>query len=176
MTNTFKALVVDKNDDFTVEVKNLTLADLPDGEVLIKVAYSSINYKDSLASIPNGNIVHTYPFVPGIDLAGVVGSSSDKRFKDGDEVIATSYDIGVSHFGGYSEYARIPAKWIVPLLNSLTLKEAMIIGTAGFTAACLSNASKKMISLRKMGKCLSLGQPVVLVVLAFLFLQRLAIK
>ena|SRR5690625_313655 len=135
MTNTFKALVVDKSDNFTVEVKDLTLADLPDGEVLIKVAYSSINYKDSLASIPNGNIVHTYPFVPGIDLAGVVVSSSDGRFKEGDEIIATSYDIGVSHFGGFSEYARIPAKWIVPLPNDLTLKEAMMIGTAGFTAA-----------------------------------------
>ena len=81
MTNTFKALVVDKNDDFMVGVKELTLADLPDGDVLIQVAYSSINYKDSLATIPNGNIVNTYPFVPGIDLAGVVVSSSHERFK-----------------------------------------------------------------------------------------------
>src|SRR5699024_7251791 len=135
MTNTFKALVVDKNDDFMVGVKELTLADLPDGDVLIQVAYSSINYKDSLATIPNGNIVNTYPFVPGIDLAGVVVSSSDERFKKGDEIIATSYDIGVSHFGGFSEYARIPAEWIVPLPKELSLKEAMIIGTAGFTAA-----------------------------------------
>lgn len=135
MIDTFKALVVDKNDDFTVKVNDLTLADLPDGNVLVKVAYSSINYKDSLATTPNGNIVSTYPFVPGIDLAGVVISSNDDRFKKGDEIIATSYEIGVSHFGGFSEYARIPGEWIVPLPEGLTLKEAMIIGTAGFTAA-----------------------------------------
>ena len=135
LIDNFKALVVNKTDNFTVEVKDLTLADLPDGNVLVKVAYSSINYKDSLATIPEGNIVNTYPFVPGIDLAGVVISSNDDRFKKGDKIIATSYDIGVSHFGGFSEYARIPAKWIVPLPNGLTLKKAMIIGTAGFTAA-----------------------------------------
>ena len=136
MTQTFDALVVNKQEDqFSVEIEKLTLQDLPEGEVLIRVHYSGVNYKDSLACIPNGNIVNTYPFVPGIDLAGVVISSEDSRFKEGDEVIATSYEIGVSHFGGYSEYARIPAQWIVPLPKGLTLKEAMIIGTAGFTAA-----------------------------------------
>ncbi|MEH7417449.1 acryloyl-CoA reductase [Neobacillus drentensis] len=136
MSQTFKALIVDKHEEkITVNVQNRSLTDLPEGEVLIRVQYSSVNYKDSLASIPNGNIVTSYPFVPGIDLAGVVVSSSDARFKEGDKVIATSYEIGVSHFGGYSEYARIPAKWIVPLPNGLTLKEAMVIGTAGFTAA-----------------------------------------
>ena len=136
MSQTFKALIVDKQDEqFSVEVQKRTLADLPEGEVLIRVHYSSVNYKDSLASIPNGNIVTRYPFIPGIDLAGVVVSSSDAHFHEGDEVIATSYEIGVSHFGGYSEFARIPAKWIVPLPSGLTLKEAMVIGTAGFTAA-----------------------------------------
>lgn len=135
MIDHFKALVVHKDEEFTVEVRELTLADLPEGDVLVKVVYSSINYKDSLATIPNGNIVKNYPFVPGIDLAGVVVSSSNPRFKEGDEVLATSYEMGVSHFGGYSEYARIPAEWIVPLPKGLTLKEAMIIGTAGFTAA-----------------------------------------
>jgi len=135
MIDRFKALVVNNEDDFTVKVKDLTLEDLPEGDVLIKVSYSSINYKDSLATIPNGNIVSTYPFVPGIDLAGIVVSSNDLRFHEGDEVIATSYEIGVSHFGGYSEYAQIPANWIVPLPKGLTIKEAMIIGTAGFTAA-----------------------------------------
>lgn len=136
MEQQFNALIVNKQEEqFTVEIKQLKLTDLPNGEVLIRVHYSSVNYKDSLASIPNGNIVNTYPFVPGIDLAGVVVSSEDARFKEGDEVIATSYEIGVTHFGGYSEYARIPAKWIVPVPKGLTLKEAMIIGTAGFTAA-----------------------------------------
>ena len=136
MTQTFTALVVNKQEDqFSVDIQKLSLQDLPEGEVLIRVHYSGVNYKDSLASIPNGNIVNTYPFVPGIDLAGVVVSSSDSRFKEGDEVIATSYEIGVSHFGGYSEYAQIPAQWVVPLPKGLSLKEAMIIGTAGFTAA-----------------------------------------
>lgn len=136
MSQTFNALVVNKEEEnFTVKVQSLTVQDLPEGEVLIQVSYSGINYKDSLASIPNGNIVRSYPFVPGIDLAGVVVSSEDPRFKEGDEVIATSYEIGVSHFGGYSEYARVKADWIVPLPKGLTLKEAMTIGTAGFTAA-----------------------------------------
>ena len=131
----FKALVVNKDEEFTVNVNDLTLNDLPKGEVLIKVRYSGINYKDSLAAIPNGKIVTSYPFVPGIDLAGTVVSSEDPQFKEGDEVIATSYEIGVTHFGGFSEYARIPSKWVVSLPKGLSLKEAMIIGTAGFTAA-----------------------------------------
>ncbi len=132
----FKALVVDKQgEDVTLNIQQLSIDDLPKGEVLIRVHYSGVNYKDSLASIPNGNIVKNYPFVPGIDLSGVVVASEDSRFKEGDEVIATSYEIGVSHYGGYSEYARIPADWVVPLPKGLSLKEAMIIGTAGFTAA-----------------------------------------
>ncbi|CAM4039696.1 NADPH:quinone oxidoreductase family protein [Mesobacillus thioparans] len=132
----FKAFMVNKmEEDFSAEVKTISLEDLPEGEVLIKVAYSSVNYKDGLASIPNGKIVRSYPFIPGIDLAGTVVSSDDSHFKAGDEVIATSYEIGVSHYGGYSEYARIPADWIVSLPEGLSLKEAMVYGTAGFTAA-----------------------------------------
>ncbi|WP_428910161.1 NADPH:quinone oxidoreductase family protein [Niallia sp. Krafla_26] len=136
MNDSFKALVVNKTEeDFSVNIERLTLDQLSHGEVFIKVLYSGINYKDALATIPDGNIVHSYPFVPGVDLAGVVVSSDDPRFHEGDEVIATSYEIGVSHFGGYSEYARIPAQWVLPLPKNLTLKEAMIYGTAGFTAA-----------------------------------------
>ncbi len=132
----FKAFMVNKTeDDFSAVVKTIELEDLPAGEVTIEVAYSSVNYKDGLASIPNGKIVRSYPFVPGIDLAGTVIRSDDRRFKEGDEVIATSYEIGVSHYGGFSEFARIPGDWIVPLPKGLTLKEAMVFGTAGFTAA-----------------------------------------
>lgn len=136
MSATFKAFVVDKKAaDFTAAFKDVTQSDLPQGEVLVKVAYSSVNYKDGLASIPEGKIVRTYPFVPGIDLAGVVVESSEPSFKPGDEVIVTSYALGVSHYGGFSEYARVKAEWVVPLPSGLTLKEAMALGTAGFTAA-----------------------------------------
>ncbi|SET13755.1 acryloyl-CoA reductase [Paenibacillus sp. NFR01] len=138
MPETFQALVVDRQDtpeSQTVSVRQLPWEQLPDGEVLIKVAYSSVNYKDGLASIPTGNIVRSYPMIPGIDLSGTVVSSADPRFREGQEVIATSYAIGVSHFGGYSEYARVSADWVVPLPEGLTLREAMIYGTAGLTAA-----------------------------------------
>ncbi|MDM5451668.1 NADPH:quinone oxidoreductase family protein [Peribacillus simplex] len=136
MLQQFDALVVNKQDDrFSVNIQQLSLDDLPQGEVLIRVHYSGVNYKDSLASIPNGNIVSSYPIVPGIDMAGIVVSSEDSRFQEGDEVIATSYGIGVSQSGGYSQLARVPADWIVPLPAGLTMREAMIIGTAGFTAA-----------------------------------------
>jgi acrylyl-CoA reductase (NADPH) len=136
MSTTFRAFVVNKTEnEFTASVQELTLADLPPGEVLIRVAYSGVNYKDALACIPDGKIVRSYPFVPGVDLSGVVVESHDARFHEGDEVIVTSYDLGVSHYGGFSEYARVKADWIVPLLQGLTLKEAMIFGTAGFEAA-----------------------------------------
>ncbi|NWN96675.1 MAG: acryloyl-CoA reductase [Bacillus sp. (in: Bacteria)] len=132
----FKALVVDKlNNETKLSIQDLTLNDLPDGDVVIDVHYSSVNYKDGLATVPNGGVVRNYPFVPGIDLAGIVRDSQDPRYKPGDEVIITGYDLGVNHFGGYSEVARVPGDWIVPLPNGLTLKEAMAIGTAGFTAA-----------------------------------------
>ncbi len=132
----FQAFVVNKtSDNFTAGLQDLTQTDLPAGEVLVKVAYSSVNYKDGLASTPDGKIVRTYPFVPGVDLSGTVVESSDSRFKAGDEILATSYEIGVSHYGGFSEYARLKAEWIVPLPQGLTLKEAMALGTAGFTAA-----------------------------------------
>ncbi|MCC5803551.1 NADPH:quinone oxidoreductase family protein [Rossellomorea vietnamensis] len=132
----FKALVVNKTEeDFSLNVETLTFDDLPEGDVTIRVHYSSVNYKDGLASIPKGNIVKSYPFVPGIDLAGVVTSSEDSRYQEGDEVVVTSYELGVSHYGGYSEYARVPAEWVIPLPEGLTMKEAMTFGTAGFTAA-----------------------------------------
>lgn len=135
MGMTFQALIVDKNDTFSVGVKNVSSEQLPAGETLIKVAYSSVNYKDGLASIPNGKIVRSYPFIPGIDLSGYIVSSADPRFQVGQRVLVTGYELGVSHYGEFSEYARVPADWVVPLPAELTLKEAMIYGTAGFTAA-----------------------------------------
>ncbi len=136
MSQSFRAFVVNKiNEEFTAGLRDLHIDDLPTGDVLVKVAYSSVNYKDGLASIPDGRVVRNYPLILGVDLAGTVVESSDERFKAGDEVIATSYEIGVSHHGGFSEYARLKADWIVPLPQGLTLKEAMALGTAGFTAA-----------------------------------------
>ncbi|PIC64584.1 oxidoreductase [Sporosarcina sp. P13] len=137
MNNTqFKALMVNQDvNEFTTTISNFKVSDLPKGDILIKVAYSSVNYKDGLAATPNGKIVTSYPHIPGIDMAGTVISSTDPRYKEGDEVIATSYEIGVSRFGGFSEFARIPAEWIVPLPDGLSMKEAMSFGTAGFTAA-----------------------------------------
>ncbi|RIX54182.1 acryloyl-CoA reductase [Paenibacillus nanensis] len=135
MPESFQALVADNTGTFTVQVKQLSIHDLPEGEVLVQVAYSSVNYKDALACSPDGKVVSSYPFVPGIDLSGVVVSSSDSRFKPGQPVLATGYQLGVTHYGGFSEYARVHADWLVPLPAGLSLKEAMIYGTAGFTAA-----------------------------------------
>lgn len=132
----FSAFIVNKEESqFTAAVKQLSLDDLPQGDVVVQVAYSGINYKDGLAGTPDGKIVREYPFVPGIDLAGTVLESSDSRFHKGQKVLATGFGLGVSHYGGFSELARIPADWLTPLPASLSLKEAMIVGTAGLTAA-----------------------------------------
>ncbi|MFJ6414346.1 acryloyl-CoA reductase [Terribacillus saccharophilus] len=135
MEKTFGALIVNKDENsFQVTVKEIDETYLPKNDTLIKVHYSGINYKDGLAAQANGKIVKDYPFIPGIDLAGEVVRSDNDKFKPGDKVIATSYDLGVSHFGGYSKYASIPSEWILPLPKNMTLKESMILGTAGFTA------------------------------------------
>lgn len=132
----FKAYLIKEVDgktqaDFVV----MDEAQLDPGEVTIRVAYSSVNYKDALAATGAGRIIRRFPCVGGIDLSGIVESSTDLRFKPGDQVIATSFDIGVAHHGGYAEYARIPADWVVPLPAGISLLEAMALGTAGFTAA-----------------------------------------
>ncbi|HEY8489294.1 MAG TPA: acryloyl-CoA reductase [Thermaerobacter sp.] len=133
----FAAYVVERLEDGSLRqgVRTLTPADLPTGEVTIRVAYSGVNYKDGLASRPDGRVVRSYPIVPGIDLAGKVAESTDPRFRPGDPVLVTGYELGVSHHGGYAEMARVPAQWVVPLPRGLDLREAMILGTAGFTAA-----------------------------------------
>ncbi len=132
----FRSLLVEKTEDlFSVDVKELSLDDLHQGDVVIRVAYSSLNYKDALASLPNGKIARVYPLIPGIDFAGTVVSSSNPQFKEGDEVISASPEIGVSYHGGFSEYARVPGNWLVSLPKGLSMKQAMILGTAGFTAA-----------------------------------------
>lgn len=133
----FRAYLIDQDANRKAAGRMGTLApeQLDAGEVLIRVHFSSINYKDALAATGAGKIIRRFPCVGGIDLSGEVVESADPRFKAGDAVIATSFDIGVAHHGGYAEYARVPAGWVVPLPAGLDLFEAMALGTAGFTAA-----------------------------------------
>lgn len=132
---TFRALVVEQDGAGVVlGLKDWSVDQLMPGEVTIRVAYSSINYKDGLAVRADGRVVRTYPLIPGIDLAGVVEISADDRFKAGDRVLAHGYDIGVAHHGGLAELARVPARWVVPVPHGLTARQAMALGTAGFTA------------------------------------------
>jgi len=132
----YRAFVVSKTgEEFTAGVKDLDESGLPAGEVTIRVEWSSVNYKDGLASSPTGRVVRGYPMTIGVDLSGRVTTSTDARFRSGDAVLVTGYDLGVAHPGGFAELARVPADWVVPLPAGLTTKEAMAIGTAGFTAA-----------------------------------------
>jgi len=134
--DSFRALVVDKAEaDTRLTVERWTPDRLRAGDVTIRVAYSSVNYKDGLAVRADGRVVRNYPLVPGIDLAGTVVESADARHRAGDKVIVHGYDLGVAHHGGYAELARVPADWVVPLPAGLTLRQAMAVGTAGFTAA-----------------------------------------
>jgi len=132
----FKAFRITEVDKQSVraEFVECTLADLDPGEVVVRVAYSDVNYKDALAATGKGRILLRPSCIGGIDLSGTVVSSSDARFAKGDAVLATSYDIGVKHHGGYAEYARLPADWVVKMPQGLSLWEAMAFGTAGFTA------------------------------------------
>ena len=116
-------------------IRQLTPADLPPGEVEIRVEWSSVNFKDGLAVRPDGKVARISPLIPGIDLAGRVVASEDPAFEPGTPVLAHGYDLGVSRHGGYSEYQRVPAGWVVPLAPGFSTRDAMAIGTAGFTAA-----------------------------------------
>lgn len=134
--DSFKALLIEEREGRVVSgIVRMNENQLDAGNVTIKVAYSSINYKDALAATGAGKIIRRFPCVGGIDLSGVVVDSGDSRFQAGDPVIATSFDIGVAHHGGYAEYARVPGDWVVPLPAGLSLYDAMALGTAGFTAA-----------------------------------------
>ena len=127
--------IFNENDKVVGRVVDARLEELSQGEVVLEAAYSGVNFKDALAGTgTGGKIIRKYPLVGGIDVAGTVTSSSDTRFKPGDEVICTSYDFGVAHDGGYAQCCRVPADWVVPLPKGLTLLEAMSLGTAGYTA------------------------------------------
>ncbi|MFC1237371.1 MDR family oxidoreductase [Vibrio sp. F74] len=131
----FNALVLKQEDKRTLAaVEQIDETQLPEGEVLIAVDYSSLNYKDGLAITGKGRIIRNFPMVPGIDLAGKVISSDDSRYQEGDEVVLTGWGVGENHWGGMAEKASLKADWLVPLPKGLNSKKAMMVGTAGFTA------------------------------------------
>lgn len=133
----FKALMVRKDEESgrtSAAVEEIGLDDLPHAEVTVSVEYSTVNYKDGLCIGPGGGLVRKYPHVPGIDFAGTVEASEDDRYKPGDKVVLTGWRVGEAHWGGYSQKARVKADWLVPLPEGLDTRQAMAVGTAGFTA------------------------------------------
>lgn len=135
-TSSFRALQVSELTDgsFTRQIVHRELADLPEHPVLIRVHWSSLNYKDALSAAGNKGVTRKYPHTPGIDAAGIVESSLDERFQPGDQVIVTSHDLGMNTAGGLAEYIRVPGDWIVPLPAGMSLRQSMVLGTAGLTA------------------------------------------
>ena len=132
----FKALrIYEEDGKFIRKIEKRKIADLPEGEVIVNVKYSSLNFKDALSVTGNKGVTRKYPHTPGIDAVGVVEHSNSDKFKVGDEVIVTSYDLGMNTDGGFAEYIRVPEAWVVALPKDLNMKQAMIYGTAGFTAA-----------------------------------------
>jgi len=135
---TFRAFVAEKSEDggsVARGVRPFSAADLPEGEVEVRVAWSSVNFKDALATVPDGKVARISPLIPGIDLAGAVVATRDSTVAVGEAVIAHGYDLGVARHGGYGEFTRLPAGYVVPLPDGLSLRDAMAVGTAGFTAA-----------------------------------------
>ena len=132
----FNALVVRKEGDEkpVAGIEEITIDDLPDGDVVVAVEYSTVNYKDGLCIGPGGGLVRNYPHVPGIDMAGVVESSNDDRYKPGDRVGLTGWRYGEVHWGGYAQKTRVSGDWLVHLPDDLSTKQSMAIGTAGITA------------------------------------------
>ncbi len=124
-----------QGEGYQGRIVNLPLGGLPPGDVLIKVAFSSLNYKDALSAIGNPGVTRKYPHIPGVDVAGTVEACTAGPFRPGDKVLVTGYNLGMETDGGYAEYCRVPAAWVVPLPTGLTEREAMTLGTAGFTAA-----------------------------------------
>jgi acrylyl-CoA reductase (NADPH) len=135
--NKFKAMLVSKTEknEFKREIITRQINDLPVGDVIINVKYSSLNYKDALSATGNKGVTRNYPHTPGIDAAGIIIESNNDNFKVNDKVLVTGYELGMSTSGGYAEYIRVPAEWVVKLPENLSLRESMIYGTAGFTAA-----------------------------------------
>jgi acrylyl-CoA reductase (NADPH) len=134
--STYRALVVrEEGERFTRKIEEVPFSFLPESEVLIKVSYAGLNYKDALSASGHKGITRSFPHTPGVDASGIVEKSSSSEFKSGQEVIVTSFDLGMNTKGAFAEYICVPAGWVVPLPEGLSLKDAMIMGTAAFTAA-----------------------------------------
>ena len=155
----YNALVVEETSPnaFTREIKSKNISDLPAGDLLVRVHYSSLNYKDALSASGNRGVTRHYPHVPGIDGAGVVEESTSPEFKPGDKVVITGFDLGMNTSGGYGQYIRIPAEWAIHCPDNLTLRESMTYGTAGFTAAQSVNKLINHPVLPEQGKILISG-------------------
>lgn len=144
MTSTTRALLVGKvNDVWTRRIEGVSLDALGDGDVLVKVDWSCINYKDGLASSEKGRVARIDPLIPGVDLAGTIVDAGESGLAVGSPVIVHGYDVGVAHHGGYAAYARVSSKWVVPMPSGLTTKTSMMVGTAGFTAALSVDALER---------------------------------
>ncbi len=143
MPDKFKAIVINNtNENFSREIKELTASDLKDGNVLVKVDFSSLNYKDALILNNGGKIVRKFPFVPGIDFSGTVIESSDKKFNKDDKVILTGFRVGEAYFGGFAQYAKVDSNFLIKMPKDLDARKSMMLGTAGFTALLCSFAVK----------------------------------
>jgi len=148
MTDRFKAMIVEEQPEkkFTRRIGNRAISDLPENPLLIKVQYSSLNYKDALSATGNRGVTRNFPHTPGIDAAGEVVNDTSGTFKPGDQVVVTGWDLGMNTAGGYGEYIRIPAEWAITLPDGLSLRDSMILGTAGFTAGLSVQALTGRIS------------------------------
>lgn len=171
----FKAFYVTENEDktFSSRVIERSTDDLPEGEVLIRVKYSSLNYKDALSASGNRGVTRNYPHTPGIDAAGIVEASTSEAFTIGEQVIVTGFDLGMNTAGGFGQYIRVPAKWVVKLPRGLRLKESMIFGTAGLTAAlCIDRLLQNGLTADK-GKVIVTGATGGVGTLAVMILAKL---
>lgn len=155
----FKALVVREQPDgsFTRAIEEKRIGDLPPGEVIIRNRYAGLNYKDALSASGHKGITRAFPHTPGVDACGTVVQSTSADFSEGEEVIVTGYDLGMNTSGGFQEYVRVPAAWVVPKPAGLSLKEAMVYGTAGFTAALSLYKMERMGQSPAMGEVLVTG-------------------
>ena len=152
----FKAFIIENKDDSGL-IKTLALEDLMDGDVTVKVFFSSFNFKDGLAITQKIPIIKRFPMIPGVDFAGKVVESYSKNYKTGDSVILNGWGAGESHYGGFSQYARVPSKWLIKLPNTFNYEEAMILGTAGYTAALCVMEIISRIKANKENKILVTG-------------------